>query len=170
MSVLLATALVGFTAPAGLSSRGIGSHANRVAVPVVLSLLKAEGTPDQIDNLFSQAETAMGVVCLACTQPQHMLSNLVFARAAETYASSMLYGGQPGLASIMAARAREMGKASDMPRMMRVTILANACGAAVGGLAMPYIFELAGYDILFVLGGVAMLLGAVVTLPRRVPG
>ena len=63
-----------------------------------------------------------------------------------------------------------MGKASDMPRMMRVTILANACGAAVGGLAMPYIFELAGYDILFVLGGVAMLLGAVVTLPRRVPG
>ncbi|MEC7623086.1 MAG: YbfB/YjiJ family MFS transporter, partial [Pseudomonadota bacterium] len=94
----------------------------------------------------------------------------VLAVGAVLWLSSMLYGGQPGLASIMAARAREMGKASDMPRMMRVTILANACGAAVGGLAMPYIFELAGYDILFILGGVAMLLGAVVTLPRRVPG
>ena len=94
----------------------------------------------------------------------------VLAVGAVLWLSSMLYGGQPGLASIMAARAREMGKASAMPRMMRVTILANACGAAVGGLAMPYIFELAGYDILFVLGGVAMLLGAVVTLPRRVPG
>ena len=68
-----------------------------------------------------------------------------------------------------AARAREMGSAADMPRMMRITILANACGAAVGGLAMPYIFEVAGYDILFILGGVAMLAGAIVTLPRRVP-
>lgn len=83
--------------------------------------------------------------------------------------SSILYGGQPGLASIMAARAREMGSAADMPRMMRATILSNACGAAVGGLAMPYLFELAGYEILFILGGIAMLIGAVVTLPRHVP-
>ena len=83
--------------------------------------------------------------------------------------SSVFYGGQPGLASIMAARAREMGSAADMPRMMRVTILANACGAAVGGLAFPYLFEVSGYGNLFLLGGAAMFLGAIVTLPRRVP-
>ena len=90
MSVLLLTAAaISFTP----FHRFMGSHASRVASPVALSLLKAEGTPDAIDNLFSQAESAMGVVCLACTQPQHMVSNMVIARTAETYASSMLYGG-----------------------------------------------------------------------------
>jgi predicted MFS family arabinose efflux permease len=47
-----------------------------------------------------------------------------------------------------------------------VTILANACGAAVGGLAFPYLFEVSGYGILFLLGGGAMFLGALVSLPR----
>lgn len=82
--------------------------------------------------------------------------------------SSVFYGGQPGLAAIMAARAREMGTAADMPRMMRVTILANAMGAAVGGLSMPYLFEFSSdYGILFVIAGGAMLLGGICTLPRR---
>lgn len=85
--------------------------------------------------------------------------------------SSILYGGQPGLASVMAARAREMGTATDMPRMMRITILANACGAAIGGLSFPWILELSGsYDPLFILGGGAMLIGGIATLPRRHAG
>jgi hypothetical protein len=84
--------------------------------------------------------------------------------------SSILYGGQPGLASIMAARAREMGEAADMPRMMRATILANACGAAIGGLSFPLLLDISGsYDPLFAIGGGAMLLGALATLTRRVP-
>jgi len=82
--------------------------------------------------------------------------------------SSIFYGAQPGLAAVMAARAREMGAAADMPRMMRVTIVANACGAAAGGLALPFIFELSGdYGVLFILGGGAMLLGGLCTLARR---
>ena len=44
---------------------------------------------------------------------------------------------------------------------------ANACGAAVGGLAFPYLFEVSGYGNLFLLGGAAMFLGAIVTLPRE---
>ena len=84
--------------------------------------------------------------------------------------SSILYGGQPGLASIMAARAREMGSAASMPRMMRATILANACGAAIGGLAMPYISEISGgYETVFMIGGGAMIIAAFITLPRRLP-
>ncbi|MDD9878521.1 MAG: YbfB/YjiJ family MFS transporter [Magnetovibrio sp.] len=92
------------------------------------------------------------------------------AAAPMLWYSSIFYGGQPGLAAVMAARARDMGSAADMPRMMRVTILSNACGAAAGGLALPLLFELSGgYEILFVLGGGAMLLGALCTLPRRIP-
>jgi predicted MFS family arabinose efflux permease len=84
--------------------------------------------------------------------------------------SSILYGGQPGLASIMAARAREMGAATDMPRIIRATILANACGAAIGGLSFPLLLDLSGsYDPLFVIGGGAMLIGALATLSRRIP-
>ena len=84
--------------------------------------------------------------------------------------SSILYGGHPGLASIMAARAREMGSAASMPRMMRATILANACGAAIGGLAMPYISEISGgYETVFMIGGGAMIIAAFITLPRRLP-
>ena len=38
------------------------------------------------------------------------------------------------------------------------------------GVALPLLFELSGgYEILFVLGGGAMLLGALCTLPRRIP-
>ena len=82
--------------------------------------------------------------------------------------SSILYGGQPGLASIMAARAREMGEAADMPRMMRATILANAFGAAIGGLSFPLLLDISGnYDPIFAIGGGAMLLGALTTLTRR---
>ena len=84
--------------------------------------------------------------------------------------SSMLYGGQPGLASIMAARAREMGAATDMPHIIRATILANACGAAIGGLSFPLLLDLSGsYDPLFAIGGGAMLIGALATLSRRIP-
>jgi predicted MFS family arabinose efflux permease len=84
--------------------------------------------------------------------------------------SSMLYGGQPGLASIMAARAREMGTATDMPRIIRATILANACGAAIGGLSFPLLLDLSGsYDPLFAIGGGAVLIGALATLSRRIP-
>jgi predicted MFS family arabinose efflux permease len=93
-----------------------------------------------------------------------------FAALPVLWFSSILYGGQPGLASIMAARAREMGAAADMPRIMRATILANACGAAIGGLSFPLLLDLSGnYDLLFAIGGGAMFIGALATLSRRVP-
>jgi hypothetical protein len=53
---------------------------------------------------------------------------------------------------------------------MRATILANACGAAIGGLSFPLLLDIsASYDPLFAIGGGAMLLGALATLTRRVP-
>ncbi|MDP6352889.1 MAG: YbfB/YjiJ family MFS transporter [Alphaproteobacteria bacterium] len=83
------------------------------------------------------------------------------------FASSVLFGAQPGVSTVMAARARDMGTAAAMPRMMRTTILANATAAAVGGLLIPSIFEATGsYDLLFLIGGGAMAAGAVLCVPR----
>ncbi len=83
-------------------------------------------------------------------------------------ASSALFGAQPGMSSLMAVRARELGTAPAMPRIMRAMILANACGAVTGGVAVPMLYAATGgHAALFLLGGGAMLLGAVAAWPRR---
>jgi MFS family permease len=83
-------------------------------------------------------------------------------------ASSVIFGAQPGMSTIMAVRARELGTAEAMPRVMRAMILANACGAVIGGLAVPALYGATeSHAVLFVVGGVAMFLGAVACWPRR---
>lgn len=66
---------------------------SRAHAPIAMSVVKAEGTPENLESLLSQAEAATGIVCLAVTEPQHQLSNMQIERAGATYASSMLYGG-----------------------------------------------------------------------------
>ena len=92
-----------------------------------------------------------------------------FATAAVVlFASSVIFGAQPGASTVMAARARDMGTAAAMPRMMRTMILANATGAAIGGLTIPGIFEATGsYDLLFMIGGGTMAAGALLCVPWR---
>lgn len=58
-----------------------------------MSLVKAEGTPENLDSLISQAEAASGIVAIAVTAPEHFLSNVLIERAASEYGMSMLYGG-----------------------------------------------------------------------------
>src|SRR5690606_29508414 len=41
------------------------------------------------------------------------------------FLSSVLFGAQPGMSSLMAVRARELGAPEAMPRVMRAMILAN---------------------------------------------
>jgi len=55
-----------------------------------------------------------------------------------------------------------------MPGMIRVMILANGCGAATGGLLIPFLFEASGsYALMFLVGGGAMLLGGLFVRPRE---
>ncbi|MFM9941828.1 MAG: YbfB/YjiJ family MFS transporter [Hyphomicrobiaceae bacterium] len=94
-------------------------------------------------------------------------------------ASSLIFGAQPGLSSLMAARARDLGDPAEIPRVMRAMILANAAGGMAGGLIVPWIYG-AGWGAafgaagdhapLFVLGGAAMALGALAAWPRRQVG
>ena len=82
------------------------------------------------------------------------------------YASSALFGAQPGLSALMAARARDLGAPEAMGQLMRAMILANAIGAVAGGLVVPWCLLRFGTQApLFVIGGAAMLVAAVAAFP-----
>lgn len=82
--------------------------------------------------------------------------------------SSILFGAQPGMSALMAVRARELGSPEAMPRVMRAMILANSCGAVIGGLAVPALYGLTGsHGAVFLLGGAAMLTGAMAAWPSQ---
>jgi hypothetical protein len=82
--------------------------------------------------------------------------------------SSALFGAQPGMSVLMAVRARELGTSEAMPRVMRAMILANSCGAVIGGLTVPALYGLTGsHGAVFLLGGGAMLVGAMAAWPSQ---
>lgn len=81
-------------------------------------------------------------------------------------ASSVLFGAQPGLSSLMAARTRDLGRPEAMGRIMRAMILANASGGLAGGAVVPWLYGLGwSQQALFVMGGAAMLTAAVAASP-----
>jgi len=82
--------------------------------------------------------------------------------------SSALFGAQPGMSVLMAVRARELGSSDAMPRVMRAMILANSCGAVIGGLTVPALYGLTGsHGAVFLMGGAAMLVGAMAAWPSQ---
>jgi MFS family permease len=82
------------------------------------------------------------------------------------FASSLLFGGQPGLSALMAARVRDLADAEHMPRLMRAMILASSAGAVVAGAVLPLVYEATGSHVLiFGLGGAAMILGGLLVAP-----
>jgi predicted MFS family arabinose efflux permease len=85
--------------------------------------------------------------------------------------SSALFGAQPGMSVLMAVRVRELGSPEAMPRVMRAMILANSCGAVIGGLTVPALYGLTGsHGAVFLLGGAAMLTGAMAAWPSQQRG
>ncbi len=92
----------------------------------------------------------------------------VWSSLAILIASSALFGAQPGMSSLMAVRARELGSPQAMPRVMRAMILANSCGSVVGGIAVPALYGATeSHAAVFALGGAAMLAGALAVWPRH---
>jgi len=80
--------------------------------------------------------------------------------------SSILFGAQPGLSTLLAARVRDLADAEHMPRLMRGMIFASAIGAVGAGAVLPQIYEMTqSHVLIFALGGAAMLIGALVVAP-----
>ena len=82
------------------------------------------------------------------------------------FLSSVLFGAQPGLSALMAARVRDLADAEHMPRLMRAMIIASAAGAVVAGAVLPQIYEATGSHVLtFALGGASMIIGGLLVAP-----
>ncbi|MGI9423082.1 MAG: hypothetical protein ACR2PA_07805, partial [Hyphomicrobiaceae bacterium] len=80
--------------------------------------------------------------------------------------STVIFGMQPGVSTMIAARARDLGSASQTTGMMQTTIVANGVGAAIGGLAVPAMLDATGsYTLLFFSGGAAFFVGGLLCLP-----
>ncbi len=91
---------------------------------------------------------------------------LVSSAGAVLLASSLLFGAQPGLSVLLAARVRDLADADQMPYLMRAVILASALGAVFAGMVLPLIYAAtASHVLVFALGGATMILGGILVAP-----
>lgn len=96
---------------------------------------------------------------------------LASAGTAALVASSLLFGAQPGLSALMAARARDLSAGADMAHVMRAMILASSVGGVTGGLVIPEVLAASGqHAVVFAIGGVVMVMAGLLTLPYRRAG
>jgi predicted MFS family arabinose efflux permease len=93
---------------------------------------------------------------------------LLSTTAAVLVLSSLLFGAQPGISTLLAARVRELADADHMPRLMRAMILTSALGAVAAGFVLPQIYEAThSHVLIFAIGGASMILGALLVAPWK---
>ena len=81
--------------------------------------------------------------------------------------STMIFGAQPGVSTLQAARVRDLGRVEAMPGILRVMIISSALGGAVGGLVFPAVFSaITSYGPMFIVAAVGLIIGALSVLPR----
>lgn len=83
--------------------------------------------------------------------------------------SSLVVGAQPGFSAIVSGRTHQVVGAARMAQVWRWMALTSGVGQAIGGYAFVVLFNAtASYTWVFLAGGAAMALGALVSLePRR---
>ena len=80
--------------------------------------------------------------------------------------STMIFGAQPAVSTLLGARARDLGTPAEMPVMMRTIILSNGIGSAIGGMSVPMLLSVTGsYEALFLAGGMAFAVATVLLAP-----
>ncbi|MDD9918146.1 MAG: YbfB/YjiJ family MFS transporter [Rhodospirillaceae bacterium] len=91
---------------------------------------------------------------------------VLFPGALVLVASSLIFGAQPGLSAVISGRARQVVGARDMPHVWRRMVLSVGLSQTVGGYLLVALFNATGsYTAVFLIGGGAMALGAVLSLP-----
>jgi predicted MFS family arabinose efflux permease len=80
--------------------------------------------------------------------------------------SSLIFGAQPGLSAVISGRARQLVGARDMAHVWRRMVLSVGISQTVGGYVLVALFNATGsYTPVFLIGGAAMAMGAVLSLP-----
>ncbi|MDA0656374.1 MAG: YbfB/YjiJ family MFS transporter [Proteobacteria bacterium] len=82
-------------------------------------------------------------------------------------ASTVVFGAQPALSALIAIRARELRGQARMPEVMQKMIFFNAGAAGLACWLFPYLLAGFGYEVLFIIGGLAMAFGALLAFPWR---
>jgi predicted MFS family arabinose efflux permease len=91
---------------------------------------------------------------------------VVIAAPVTLVASSLIFGAQPALSTVIAGRARQVVGALDMPHVWRWMVLAVGLGQTVAGYGLVSLFNATGsYTPIFLIGGAAMAAGALLSLP-----
>jgi len=91
---------------------------------------------------------------------------VLFPSALVLIASSLIFGAQPGLSAVISGRARQVVGARDMPHVWRRMVLSVGLSQTIGGYLLVALFNATGsYTAVFLIGGGAMALGAVLSLP-----
>ncbi len=94
-----------------------------------------------------------------------LAARLTASRKAALVASSLIFGAQPGLSAVIAGRARQVVGARNMPFVWRRMVLSVGISQTVAGYALVALFNATGsYTPVFLIGGGAMALGAVLSL------
>lgn len=138
-----------------------GAHWAAVGVFAVVGPWAAVG-------LARRTQTSWAVVVAFVVLGFGIVAPAITVIAPVLWLSSIVFGAQPGVSTVKAARARDLASASAMPAVMRVMIMSSALGAAVGGMAFPALFAVNGrFELLFAVGGGAMFVAALATAPRR---
>ena len=80
--------------------------------------------------------------------------------------SSLIFGAQPGLSAVISGRTGQVVGKENMAEVWRWMVLSVGVTKAVAGYLMVWLFDVTGsYTILFLSGGAALALGAILSLP-----
>lgn len=85
--------------------------------------------------------------------------------------SSLVFGAQPGLSAVISGRTGQTVGPAALQRVWRWMVLAIGIGQTVGGYALVALYAATGsYAALFLCGGAAMALAALLVMPWKRPG
>ena len=97
------------------------------------------------------------ILCIGIIAPWYATTTISLAL------STVIFGAQPAVSTMIAARARDLAEPDQTQAMMRLTIIANGLGSAFGGLGIPWLLDVTGsYGNLFLAGGLAFLIAGLV--------
>jgi len=146
-------------------ARGLGLGMSQGGAQWVLVGLGAVGGTYLCGWLADRIGFAAALVLVFGVLAAGIAAPVLVPGAAAMVASSLIFGAQPGLSAVIAGRALQVVGARNMPFVWRRMVLSVGISQTVAGYALVALFNATGsYTPVFLTGGGAMALGAVLSL------